>query len=57
MQTRTPQQNGVVEWKNHTLLEKARTMILSTNMPIFLWTKVVNITNLLVNKSPTKANP
>jgi transposase InsO family protein len=22
MQARTPQQNGVVEWKNHTLLEK-----------------------------------
>jgi hypothetical protein len=28
-----------------------------TNMPIFLLTKVVNTTNLLVNKSPTKANP
>jgi hypothetical protein len=31
-------------------------MILSTNTPIFLWTKVVNTTNFLVNKSLTKAN-
>jgi transposase InsO family protein len=29
MQARTPQQNGVVEWKNHTFLEKVQTTILS----------------------------
>ena len=30
---RTPQQNGVVERKNHTLKEMARTMLCENNLP------------------------
>ena len=30
---RTPQQNGIVERKNHTLKEMARTMLCENNLP------------------------
>ncbi|GKA38607.1 retrovirus-related pol polyprotein from transposon TNT 1-94 [Tanacetum coccineum] len=34
---RTPQQNGVVERRNHTLVEAARTMLIFSRLPEFLW--------------------
>ncbi|GJS14111.1 retrovirus-related pol polyprotein from transposon TNT 1-94 [Tanacetum coccineum] len=33
----TPQQNGVVERRNRTLIEAARTMLIFSNAPEFLW--------------------
>nr|GFA55664.1 retrovirus-related Pol polyprotein from transposon TNT 1-94 [Tanacetum cinerariifolium] len=36
---KTPQENGVVERKNHTLVEAARTMLISSHTPLFLWLK------------------
>nr|GEV57735.1 putative reverse transcriptase domain-containing protein [Tanacetum cinerariifolium] len=33
---RTPQQNGVVERRNHTLVEAARTMLTFANLPLYL---------------------
>ncbi|GJS09255.1 retrovirus-related pol polyprotein from transposon TNT 1-94 [Tanacetum coccineum] len=33
---RTPQQNGVVEQRNHTLVETARTMFIFSHAPLFL---------------------
>nr|GEU51471.1 integrase, catalytic region, zinc finger, CCHC-type, peptidase aspartic, catalytic [Tanacetum cinerariifolium] len=38
---RTPQQNGVVERRNHTLVEAARTMLIFSKSLLFLWTQVV----------------
>ncbi|GKC42406.1 retrovirus-related pol polyprotein from transposon TNT 1-94 [Tanacetum coccineum] len=38
---RTPQQNGVVERCNRTLVEAARTMLIFSRLPEFLWAKVV----------------
>ncbi|GJX27522.1 retrovirus-related pol polyprotein from transposon TNT 1-94 [Tanacetum coccineum] len=38
---RTPQQNGVVERQNHTLVEAARTMLISAKAPLFLWAEAV----------------
>ena len=38
----TPQQNGVVERRNHTLVEAARTMLSSANLPLNLWSEVVS---------------
>ncbi|GJT46581.1 retrovirus-related pol polyprotein from transposon TNT 1-94 [Tanacetum coccineum] len=35
----TLQQNGVVERKNHTLVEAARTMLIYAKAPLFLWAK------------------
>nr|GEW75592.1 integrase, catalytic region, zinc finger, CCHC-type, peptidase aspartic, catalytic [Tanacetum cinerariifolium] len=34
---RTPQQNGVVERRNQTLVETARTMLIFSRAPLFLW--------------------
>ncbi|GJX73308.1 retrovirus-related pol polyprotein from transposon TNT 1-94 [Tanacetum coccineum] len=34
---RTPQQNGVAERQNRTLVEAARTMLIFSKAPIFLW--------------------
>ncbi|GJX11781.1 retrovirus-related pol polyprotein from transposon TNT 1-94 [Tanacetum coccineum] len=39
---RTPQQNGVVERCNHTLVEAARTMLIFSKCPLFLWAEAVS---------------
>nr|GEV18706.1 integrase, catalytic region, zinc finger, CCHC-type, peptidase aspartic, catalytic [Tanacetum cinerariifolium] len=38
---RTPQQNGVVERQNRTLVEAARTMLIFSKAPMFPWAEVV----------------
>ncbi|GJU52166.1 retrovirus-related pol polyprotein from transposon TNT 1-94, partial [Tanacetum coccineum] len=38
---RTPQQNGVVERRNCTLIEAARTMMIFSKVPMFLWAEAV----------------
>nr|GEU54305.1 retrovirus-related Pol polyprotein from transposon TNT 1-94 [Tanacetum cinerariifolium] len=38
---RTPQQNGVVERKNRTLVEAARTMLIFSRAPLFLWAEAI----------------
>ncbi|GKB15854.1 putative ribonuclease H-like domain-containing protein [Tanacetum coccineum] len=38
---RSPQQNGVVERRNRTLIEAARTMLIYAKAPLFLWAEVV----------------
>nr|GEU32864.1 retrovirus-related Pol polyprotein from transposon TNT 1-94 [Tanacetum cinerariifolium] len=37
----TPQQNGIVKTQNRTLIEAARTMLIFSKAPMFLWTKAV----------------
>nr|GEZ67401.1 retrovirus-related Pol polyprotein from transposon TNT 1-94 [Tanacetum cinerariifolium] len=37
----TPQQNGVVERRNRTLIEAARTMLTFANLPSFLWAEAI----------------
>ncbi|GJT33691.1 retrovirus-related pol polyprotein from transposon TNT 1-94 [Tanacetum coccineum] len=37
----SPQQNGVVERRNHTLIEAARTMLIYAKAPLFLWAEAV----------------
>ncbi|KAJ9565209.1 hypothetical protein OSB04_001175 [Centaurea solstitialis] len=39
---RTPQQNGVVERKNRTLVEAARSMIAHSGVPLSLWAEAVS---------------
>ncbi|GJV24443.1 integrase, catalytic region, zinc finger, CCHC-type containing protein [Tanacetum coccineum] len=57
------QQNGVVERRNHTLVEAARTMLIFSRLPEFLWAKAVatacftqnrSIINTRHNKTPYK---
>nr|GEZ86652.1 hypothetical protein [Tanacetum cinerariifolium] len=38
---RTPQLNGVVERRNRTLVEAARTMLIFANLPLFLWAEAI----------------
>nr|GEY65777.1 retrovirus-related Pol polyprotein from transposon TNT 1-94 [Tanacetum cinerariifolium] len=38
---RTPQQNGVVERRNRTLVETARTMLVFSRAPLFLWAEAI----------------
>ncbi|GJT59478.1 retrovirus-related pol polyprotein from transposon TNT 1-94 [Tanacetum coccineum] len=38
---RTPQQNGVVERRNQTLVEAARTMLIFARAPLFLWAEAI----------------
>ncbi|GJT00034.1 retrovirus-related pol polyprotein from transposon TNT 1-94 [Tanacetum coccineum] len=38
---RTPQQNGVVERRNRTLVEAARTMLIFSHAPLFLWAEAI----------------
>ncbi|GJR95948.1 retrovirus-related pol polyprotein from transposon TNT 1-94 [Tanacetum coccineum] len=43
-QTSTPQthkQNNIVERRNHTLVEAARTMLLAFKLPLFFWTEAI----------------
>ncbi|GJW99781.1 retrovirus-related pol polyprotein from transposon TNT 1-94 [Tanacetum coccineum] len=39
--TRTPEQNGIVERQNHTLVEAARTMLNAAKVPLFFWAKAI----------------
>ncbi|GJU77296.1 retrovirus-related pol polyprotein from transposon TNT 1-94 [Tanacetum coccineum] len=38
---RTPEQNGVVERRNRTLIEAARTMLSALKLPLFFWTEAI----------------
>jgi hypothetical protein len=39
-----------------TIVESVRCILLESGLPKILWTKVVNITNYMVNWSPCQAN-
>ncbi|KAI3770134.1 hypothetical protein L6452_01256 [Arctium lappa] len=48
---RTPQQNGVVERRNRTLVEAARTMLSQSDLPLFLWAEAVSTACHTQNRS------
>nr|GEY87624.1 copia protein [Tanacetum cinerariifolium] len=48
---RSSQQNGVVERRNRTLIEAARTMLIYTQAPLFLWAEFVAIACFTQNRS------
>nr|GEV13077.1 hypothetical protein [Tanacetum cinerariifolium] len=41
---RTPEQNGIVERRNHTLVEAARTMLSAAKVPLFFWAEAIATT-------------
>ncbi|GKC28197.1 putative ribonuclease H-like domain-containing protein [Tanacetum coccineum] len=47
---RTPQQNGVAERKNRTLIEAARTMLADSLLPITFWAEAVNTSCYVHNR-------
>ncbi|GKC12804.1 retrovirus-related pol polyprotein from transposon TNT 1-94 [Tanacetum coccineum] len=48
---RTPQQNGVVERRNRTLVEVAHTMLIFSQLPEFLWAEAVSTACFTQNRS------
>nr|GFA80269.1 hypothetical protein [Tanacetum cinerariifolium] len=48
---RSPQQNGVVERRNHTLIEASHTMLIYAQALLFLWEEVVAIACYTQNRS------
>ncbi|GJT80885.1 ribonuclease H-like domain-containing protein [Tanacetum coccineum] len=50
---RTPQQNGVVERRNQTLIEAARTMLIFSIAPEFLWAEAIATACFTKNRSIT----
>nr|GFA13437.1 hypothetical protein [Tanacetum cinerariifolium] len=48
---RTPEQNGVVERQNRTLVEAARTMLSAAKVSLFFWAKAIATTCFTQNRS------
>nr|GEW64279.1 hypothetical protein [Tanacetum cinerariifolium] len=48
---RTPQQNRVVERRNRTLVEAARTMLIFSRAPLFLWVEAIATACFTQNRS------
>ena len=51
----TPQQNGLAERMNRTLIEKVICMLFNANLSKHFWAKAVNTTAYLINRSPSSA--
>ncbi|KAL8145697.1 hypothetical protein AgCh_003733 [Apium graveolens] len=51
----TPQQNGVVERKNRTIMEMARCLLHDKGMPQKFWAEAAHTSILLLNRLPKKA--
>nr|GFB26286.1 hypothetical protein [Tanacetum cinerariifolium] len=48
---RTPEQNGVVERRNRTLVEAAQTMLNAAKVPLFFWDEAISTTCFTQNRS------
>lgn len=53
----SPQQNGVAERENRTIMEMARSMLKEKKMPNEFWRDVVACTAYILNRAPTKSVP
>ena len=51
----TPQQNGVAERKNCTILDMARSMVKGKHLPRNFWAEAVRCAVYLLNRCPTKS--
>jgi len=50
----SPQHNGVAERKNRHLLEVARSLMLTTHVPKYLWGEAVLTATYLINRMPSR---
>ena len=51
----TPQQNGVAERRNRTLMGMVRSLISRSKLPGFLWGEALKTANYILNRVPTKS--
>lgn len=51
----TPQQNGVVERRNRTLMEMTRSTLKAMKVPNYLWGEAVRHSTYIINRVPTRA--
>ncbi|WVZ50972.1 hypothetical protein U9M48_002169 [Paspalum notatum var. saurae] len=51
----TPQQNGVVERRNQTVVGIARSMLLAKGLPGMFWGEAVTTAVFILNRSPTRS--
>ena len=50
----TPQQNGIAERKNHTLLEIGRALMFEAHVPPYFWSEAIASATYLTNRLPSK---
>ena len=50
----TPQENGVSERMNRTIMERARSMRLHVDLPLQFWVDVVDIVVYLINRGTSR---
>ena len=53
----TPQQNGVAERRNRTLMDMVRSMLANSNLTEFLWTEALKTAVHILNRVPSKSVP
>ena len=53
----SPDQNGVAERRNLTLVDMVRSMLSNSNLPKFLWTNALKTVVFILNRVPTKVVP
>jgi hypothetical protein len=53
----SPDQNGVAERRNRTLLDMVRSMLSSSKLPKSLWVEALKTAVYILNRVPTKAVP
>ncbi|KAG7594051.1 Integrase catalytic core [Arabidopsis thaliana x Arabidopsis arenosa] len=51
----SPQQNGVVERRNRTMMEMTRSMMKHMHLPNYLWGETIRLTTYLLNRVVTRA--
>ena len=51
----TPQQNGVAERRNRTLLEMVRSMMAQANLPVSYWGDALLFATYILNRVPSKS--
>ena len=49
----TPQQNGIVERKNRTIMNMVRSVLKGKNLPKEFWGEAVSTATYILNKCPT----
>ena len=52
-----PQQNGVAERHNRTLMDMVRSMLSHANLPVSLWMEALKTAAHILNLAPTKSAP